>query len=239
MKNILWELVVPELWENDESGLILANKEDVRNGVIPLLVGGWSSGSDMCPPKGWIPYSDVLGGRSIDWDEDEDTVLFLDEIHIVDQAGNQKLILVPPGLSTHFYACGVGIYRNSEKVVFLNVSPHTWCGIKNVSLATVDLHSFSITLQPFDEPDFICSYLERLTGCTSEDPSSEIYSWSNGEVEICLCEHGDKLLIAAESPAVTLEMNWNAGRWKINGHKNGRCVPQNEAFYLQDINGRP
>jgi hypothetical protein len=32
----MWKLLVSELWENDESGLILTNKEDVRNSLIPL-----------------------------------------------------------------------------------------------------------------------------------------------------------------------------------------------------------
>jgi hypothetical protein len=230
----MWELVPPKPWAEDESGLVLANKEDVRNGVIPLLVGGWNSASDMCPPNEWIPYSDVLGGKTVNWDED--TVLFLDEICIADQAGNRRRIPVPLGSSTHFYACGIGIYRNPEKLVFLNVSPHTWCGIKNTSLTTVDLSCFSLTLQPLGEPGFICSYLERLTGHTADDRSEEIYSWSNSDVDIYLYEHGDKLLLAAESPALTLEMDWNAGRWQVSGHKNGRCVPRNEAFYLLDMN---
>ena len=229
----IWELVPPKPWAEDESGFVLANKEDVQNGVIPLLVGGWSSGAEGCPPYEWIPYSDVLSGKTTDWDED--AVLFFDEICVADQAGNQRRISVPRGASTHFFACGIGIYRNPSKIVFLNQSPHTWCGIKNTSLATVDLRLFALTLQPLGEPGFICRYLERLTGHTADDPSGEIDSWSNCDVDICLSEHGDTLFIAAESPALTLEMDWSAGRWQIRGHKSGRCVPRNEALYFKDM----
>jgi len=231
----VWELVSPKPWEEDESGLILASKEDIRNGAIPLLLGEWSSGFNG-PPNEWIPYSDIVDRRIINWDKD--SVLFIDEICIADEAGNRRRIPVPPGSSAHFYACGLGIYSNSEKLVFLNVSPHTWCGINNTSLTTVDLRSFSLTLQHLGEPGFICSYLEQLTGHSADDPSEEIHSWSNGDVDLCLCENGDKLLLAAESPALTLEMDWQAGGWEVMGQKNGRCVPRNEAFYLLDMDHR-
>lgn len=234
----IWKLVPPKPWAKDDDGLVLANKEDVRNGVLPLLGGGWGSGSDSCPPHKWVPYSDVLGGRAVNWDEDEDAVLFLDEICIADQSGNQRRIPVPLGSATHFYACGIGIYKNPEKLVFLNASPHTWCGIENTSLTTVDLRCFSLSIQPLGEPDFICSYLERLTRHAGDNPSNEIDNWSNSDVDISLCEHGKKLLLAAESPALTLEMVWSAGRWQVSGHKNGLCVPKNEAFYLSDMKNR-
>ena len=231
----VWKIVPPKPWENDESGLILANKADIRKGAIPLLLDGWHSASDSCSLNKWVPYSDVLSGRSINLDKE---TLFVDEICIADQMGILKRIPVPSGASTHFFACGLGIFRHSDKLVFLNVSPHSWCGIRNASIATVDLRCFSIALQSLSEPGFICNYLERLSGHKADDPSSEIYNWSNCDIEIFLFNGGDNLLLAAEEPELTLEMKWNIGYWQVTGHKHGRCVPRNQAFYLRAMDNR-
>jgi hypothetical protein len=228
----LWTLVPPKPWMESESGLVLANKADIRDGRIPRLVGGWHSGDQACPPDKWIAYSEALAGRSVDQDE---AALFVDEICIENQSGHRKQISVPRGSSTYFYACGPGIYCGSYKLVFLNVSPHSWCGIANTSLVTVDMRTFSCMIQNLGEPGFVRAYLKEAVGDVFEAFGCEIDSWSNSEVAMCLLDQGERLLIAAESPELTLELRWTADGWQVIGHKVGLAVSQDKSSILMDM----
>ena len=191
------------------------------------------------PDTFFVPYRFGMDLEKIahaisEGDEDREVIFYLNtlEVYALDGEMNDderetKRLGVPKGVTSFWFLRTEGnIETHEEKLIFIDSCPHTWDGIDNVFLITVDIGTNQWCQQSLGEPNFIKDCLQEFCYIDADT----VNSWGNDHIHLALNDDATQLDITSgfwDSNGEyirTVPCVWQEDRWVVD---KGRLAAEN------------